>query len=83
MRKLYALILLALAGTGSAFAQWNTNATPKLIFGLDYTDPLTGEAKTGGDYYACSPKVARTADKKTWTAWKTMSRWTPAQAARR
>ncbi|MBQ8065453.1 MAG: hypothetical protein IJ200_07335 [Prevotella sp.] len=71
MRKLYALILLALAGTGSAFAQWNTNATPKLIFGLNYTDPLTGEAKTGGDYYACSPKVARTADKKTWISWKT------------
>ena len=71
MKKLFALLIVATAGIGSALAQWNTNATPKLLFGLQYTDPLTGEEKTGGDYYACSPKVARTADKKTWIAWKT------------
>ena len=71
MKKLYALFVLALAGTASAFAQWNTNATPKLLFGLEYTDPVTGEVKTGGDYYACNPKAVRTPDKKTWISWKT------------
>jgi len=71
MKKLYALFILAMASSAPALAQWNTNATPKCIFGLDYTDPETGEAKQGGDYYACSPQVARTADKKTWIAWRT------------
>ena len=71
MRKLYVLIVLALAGTASAFAQWNTNATPKLLFGLEYTDPETGEVMKGGDYYACNPKAVRTPDKKTWISWKT------------
>lgn len=71
MKKFYALITLALAGITTASAQWNTNATPKLLFGLEYTDPETGEVKTGGDYYACEPMVARTPDKKTWIAWKT------------
>ena len=54
MKKFYALITLALAGITTASAQWNTNATPKLLFGLEYTDPETGEVKTGGDYYACA-----------------------------
>ena len=71
MKKLYALIALAIAGTSSVFAQWNTNATPKCLFSTTYVDSETGETKVGGDYYACSPKVARTADKKTWIAWKT------------
>jgi len=71
MKKFYALILMAMACVGSANAQWNTNATPKLLFGLEYTDPQTGETKTGGDYYACNPKAVRTPDKKTWLAWKT------------
>ena len=70
MKKLYALILMALAGTVSASAQWNTNATPKCIYSTTYVDEL-GVTHTGGDYYACSPIVARTADKKTWIAWKT------------
>ncbi len=61
MKKFYILLLMALAGTTQAFAQWNTNATPKCIF--DATDK--------GDYYACNPKVVRTPDKKTWIAWKT------------
>ena len=55
----------------TAFAQWNTNATPKCIFSTTYVDKETGETKVGGDYYACEPMVARTADKKTWMAWKT------------
>lgn len=71
MKKLYALLIMGMAATAPALAQWNTNATPKLLFGLEYTDPVTGEVKTGGDYYACSPKVARTPDKKTWISWKT------------
>ena len=71
MKKLYTLLLLAMTCATPAVAQWNTNATPKLLVGLQYTDPETGEVKTGGDYYACSPMVARTADKKTWIAWKT------------
>lgn len=71
MKKLYVLITLALAGITTASAQWNTNATPKLLFGLEYTDPQTGETKTGGDYYACNPKAVRTPDKKTWISWKT------------
>ena len=61
MKKLYALLVLALAGITTASAQWNTNATPKCIF----------DASGQGDYYACNPKVARTPDKKTWIAWKT------------
>ena len=71
MKKLYSLLFVALATTGTATAQWNTNATPKLLFGLEYTDPVTGETKTGGDYYACKPKAVRTPDKKTWISWKT------------
>ena len=71
MKKFYTICALALAAAGTASAQWNTNATPKLLFGLDYTDPITGEAKTGGDYYACNPQAVRTPDKKTWLAWKT------------
>ena len=71
MKKFYALLIMGMAATAPALAQWNTNATPKLLFGLEYTDPATGEVKTGGDYYACNPMVARTADKKTWMAWKT------------
>jgi len=71
MKKLYALITLALAGITTASAQWNTNATPKCIFSTTYVDAETGETKTGGDYYACNPMVARTPDKKTWISWKT------------
>lgn len=70
-KRLYTMIFLAAVGAASAFAQWNTNATPVCIFGLQYTDPETGEMKTGGDYYACNPKAVRTPDKKTWIAWKT------------
>jgi len=70
MKKIYVLLILAMAGITPSFAQWNTNATPACIFGLEYTDPVTGETKTGGDYYACHVKAARTADKKTWLAWK-------------
>ena len=70
MKKLYALLALALAGTAAAFAQWNTNATPKCLVSTTYVDE-NGETQTGGDYYACSPKVVRTPDKKTWIAWKT------------
>ena len=66
MKKFYALMFLALAGTGSAFAQWNTNATPMNIF----------DASGKGDYFASNPKVVRTADKKTWIAWKTWGRKT-------
>ncbi len=60
MKRLYTLLLVAIAGFSAAFAQWNTNATPvTLIDG-------TGQ----GDYYGCSPKMARTADKKTWISWR-------------
>lgn len=61
MKKLFSLLLLAMAGIAPAFAQWNTNATPKCIF----------DASGKGDYFACNPKVARTPDKKTWLSWKT------------
>ena len=61
MKKLFSLLLLAMAGIAPAFAQWNTNATPKCIF----------DASGKGDYFACNPKVARTPDKKTWLAWRT------------
>ena len=71
MKRLYLLFFIATAGTLSALAQWNTNATPKLLFGLEYTDPETGQVRTGGDYYACDPVAVRTPDKKTWIAWKT------------
>ena len=71
MKKLYSLLFLAVAATQTVSAQWNTGATPKLLFGLEHTDELTGETVTGGDYYACNPKAVRTADKKTWLAWKT------------
>jgi hypothetical protein len=70
MKKLYALITLALAGITTASAQWNTNATPKCIFSTTHVDPETGETVVG-DYYACNPKAVRTPDKKTWIAWKT------------
>ena len=70
MKKLFSLLFLALAGAAPALAQWNTNATPKCLVSTTYVDE-NGETKTGGDYYACSPKVARTADKKTWMAWRT------------
>ena len=71
MKRIFTLLTFAMAAVAPALAQWNTNATPKLLFGLEYTDPITGEAKTGGDYYACNPMVVRTPDKKTWIAWKT------------
>ena len=71
MKKLFSFVLLSLVTAIPASAQWNTNATPKLLFGLEYTDPFTGETKTGGDYYACEPMAVRTPDKKTWLAWKT------------
>ena len=71
MKKIYALITLALAGITTASAQWNTNATPKCIFSTTHVDPETGETVVGGDYYACNPKAVRTPDKKTWIAWKT------------
>lgn len=61
MKKLYALLVLAMAGVSTASAQWNTNATPKLIF----------DAAGKGDYFACNPKAVRTPDKKTWISWKT------------
>lgn len=70
MKKLLALLLVAMAGTGSAYAQWNTGATPKCLFSTTYVDE-NGQTKTGGDYFACTPMVARTADKKTWISWKT------------
>ena len=71
MKRLFTVMMMALAGS-SAFAQWNTNATPKCLMGIEYTDPETGEVRKGGDYYICSPKVARTPDKKTWISWKTL-----------
>jgi hypothetical protein len=71
MKRFNALLLMAVGCVTAAMAQWNTNATPKLLFGLEYTDPITGEVKTGGDYYACNPKAVRTPDKKTWISWKT------------
>ena len=71
MKKFYLLMLMAMAGSSQTYAQWNTNATPKCIYSTTYVDKSTGETKTGGDYYACSPKVARTTDGKTWLAWKT------------
>ncbi len=61
MRKIYALLLVAMTGVTSAFAQWNTNATPTCIF----------DASGHGDYYACNPKAVRTPDKKTWISWRT------------
>lgn len=61
MKRLYTLFVMALAAVGSAFAQWNTNATPVCIF----------DAAGQGDYYACNPKAVRTPDKKTWIAWRT------------
>ena len=61
MKRLYTLLLLALTVTVTASAQWNTNATPVCIY----------PNATGGDYYACNPKVKRTPDKKTWIAWHT------------
>jgi len=70
MKKITTLLALAFAAATPAMAQWNTNATPNCIFSTTYTDE-NGNTKTGGDYYACSPKVARTADKKTWLMWKT------------
>ncbi len=72
MKKLYSLLLLALAAAAPAHAQWNTNATPVCIYSTTYVDE-NGETKQGGDYYACTPMVARTPDKKTWISWKT---WT-------
>ena len=71
MKRLFTVMMMALAGS-SAFAQWNTNATPTCLMGIEYTDPETGEVRKGGDYYICSPKVARTPDKKTWISWKTL-----------
>lgn len=59
MKRFYTLLFLALAGIGSAFAQWNTNANPVCIF----------DASGHGDYYASNPKAVRTPDKKTWIAW--------------
>ena len=70
MKRLFTVMMMALAGS-SAFAQWNTNATPTCLMGIEYTDPETGEVRKGGDYYICEPKVARTPDKKTWISWKT------------
>ena len=70
MKHFYALLFLALSGTTTAMAQWNTNANPKVLISTTYVDE-DGETRTGGDYYACSPKVARTPDKKTWVAWRT------------
>lgn len=60
MKRFYTLLFLALAGIGSAFAQWNTNANPVCIF----------DASGHGDYYASNPKAVRTPDKKTWIAWR-------------
>lgn len=61
MKRLYLLIaFLAMATTG-AFAQWNTNATPVCIY----------DAANQGEYFAVNPKAVRTADKKTWLAWRT------------
>jgi len=60
MKKLYVLLILLMAGAGSAYAQWNTNATAKCIFST---------ANQGIDY-ATSVLAARTSDKKTWIAWK-------------
>ncbi len=61
MKRLYTLMLLAMGCMTAAMAQWNTNATPKCIY----------EAPAGSDYYACTSKAVRTADSKTWIAWKT------------
>ncbi len=73
MKKLYSLLLLALAGVLPALAQWNTNATPTCIFSTTYVDE-NGETQTGGDYYATAPMAVRTPDKKTWLSWKTWGR---------
>ena len=62
MKKLYALLALALASTASAFAQWNTNATPACVYSTK---------DNNSDYHATTLMAARTPDKKTWLAWKT------------
>lgn len=61
MRRLYLLIAFLAMATTATFAQWNTNATPVCIY----------DAAGHGDYYASTPMVARTPDKKTWISWKT------------
>lgn len=70
MKKFYTLLLLTTCAATTAMAQWNTNATPKCLVSTTYTDEK-GETHTGGMDYATDPKVARTADKKTWISWKT------------
>ncbi len=72
-KKLYSLLLLAMAMAAPAHAQWNTNATPRCIFSTTYVDE-NGDTRVGGDYYACSPKAVRTPDKKTWLSWRTWGR---------
>ena len=59
-KKLFTLLLMAAGTAGNASAQWNTGATPVCI------QPQL----TTSDYEVCTPKMARTADKKTWIAWK-------------
>ena len=58
-RKIYSLILAALACTSSASAQWNTNATSVCIY-----------PTTGGDE-ASSVIAKRLPDGKTWIGWRT------------
>ncbi len=70
MRKIYTFLFLTMGAVTTAHAQWNTNATPKCLFSTTYVDEQ-GVAQQGGDYYGCSVKTARTADKKTWVAWRT------------
>ena len=62
MKKLFSFVLLTLASAAPAMAQWNTDATPATVYST---------ADRNSDYHACSVKAARTADKKTWIAWKT------------
>lgn len=59
-KTIFTLMACALTAP-SVFAQWNTGTTPAVI--IDCT-----EAKS--DYYACSPKAARTPDGKTWLSYK-------------
>ncbi len=70
MKRFYTIMLLGMAALTSVHAQWNTNATPQCLLSANYVDEQ-GVAHKGGDYYGCSVKTARTADKKTWVAWKT------------
>lgn len=60
MRKFTLLLLSGLLACSTANAQWNTTSKP--------VEFLSAEGQ--GDYYASDPVAARTADGKTWIAYK-------------